>query len=29
MTLPRKTNINVYRQIGTEPTEKELIPRRQ
>lgn len=29
MTLPRKNNINVYRQVGTEPTEKELIPRRQ
>lgn len=29
MTLPKKNNINVYRQVGTEPTEKELTPRRQ
>lgn len=29
MTLPKKNNINVYRQVGTEPSSKELTPRRQ
>lgn len=29
MTLPKKNNINVYRQIGTEPSSKELLERRQ
>lgn len=29
MTLPKKNNINVYRQIGTEPSSKELFERRQ
>jgi hypothetical protein len=29
MTLPRKNNINVYRQVGTEPSSKELVDRRQ
>jgi len=29
MTLPKKNNINVYRQVGTEPSSKELVPRRQ
>jgi len=29
MTLPKKNNINVYRQVGTEPSSKELTARRQ
>lgn len=29
MTLPKKNNINVYRQVGTEPSSKELAERRQ
>lgn len=29
MTLPKKNNINVYRQVGTEPSSKELLDRRQ
>jgi len=29
MTLPKKNNINVYRQVGTEPSSEELVPRRQ
>jgi hypothetical protein len=29
MGLPKKNNINVYRQVGTEPSSEELVPRRQ
>lgn len=29
MTLPKKNNINVYRQVGTEPSSKEGLERRQ
>lgn len=29
MSLPKKNDINVYRQVGTEPSSKELLDRRQ
>jgi len=29
MSLPKKNNINVYRQVGSEPSSKELLERRQ
>ena len=29
MSLPKKNNINVYRQVGTEPSSKEGLERRQ